>query len=96
MIYIYVLKLCERLYDDASWTDEDNIAVERHFHRIKEDYEKGKIIHVGRTTDPKNDGFGLVVFQADDLEEANQYMENDPAIIGGQMTGKVFEYKVVF
>ena len=96
MTYVYVLSLCKRLYDDSAWTDEDNLAVNRHFHRIKEDYENGKIIHVGRTTDPKNDGFGLVVFQAKNLEEAHLYMKNDPAILGGQMTGKVFEYKVVF
>lgn len=94
--YCYVLKLVERLFDENAWTDEDNAGVEKHFLRIKEDFESGKILHVGRTlTDIKN-GFGLVVFKSEDIHEATKYMNEDEAIKNGQMTGRVFEYKVIF
>jgi uncharacterized protein YciI len=94
--FVYKLKLNERLYDEKAWTDVDHSAVEAHFERLKEDFLKGFILHVGRTEDPRYDGFGLVIFHAKDEEEAHAYMMKDPAIIGGQMTGKVFEYKPIF
>ena len=94
--YIYVLKLSERLYEDSAWTKEDNEAVESHFLRLKEDFFKGFILHVGRTEDPKNDGFGIVIFHASSIEEAEDYMLKDPAVIGKQMTATLFEYKSVF
>ncbi len=94
--YIYILSLSERLYDDNAWTSEDEKAINDHFNRIKADYGAKKIIHVGRTVDPKNGGFGLVIFHADSLEEAIKYANLDPAVLGGQMTVKVFPYELIF
>lgn len=94
--YGYILKLNPRLYDDASWTEEDNISIHQHYLRFKNDFESGKLLHVGRTDDPTHEGFGLVIFEADNDDEANRYMREDPAIIGGQMTGTCFLYRVVF
>jgi uncharacterized protein YciI len=94
--FIYQLKLDPRLYEESAWTDVDNKAVELQFLRLKEDFEKGKIIHVGRTEDPTYDGFGIVIFYAENLEEAHHYMLEDPAVNGGQMTAKVFSYKQAF
>ena len=81
---------------DTVWTDFDKQSVEAHFDRLKEDFSKGFIHHVGRTEDPTGEGFGIVIFQANNLEEATDYMMKDPAIMHGQMTGKVFEYRLVF
>ncbi|HAX03826.1 MAG: hypothetical protein A2Y45_08095 [Tenericutes bacterium GWC2_34_14] len=94
--FIYQLKLDPRLYDNHAWTDEGKKAVECHYIRLKEDFEKGIIIHVGRTEDPTYDGFGIVVFNALSIEEAKAYMLDDPAVKGGQMTAKVFPYKQAF
>lgn len=91
--YIYVLKLSERLYDDQAWTTFDNEVVNDHFMRIKKDFESGKILHVGRTEDPTNGGFGLVVFKAKSLDEALLYMNTDPAVIHKQMTATLYPYK---
>jgi uncharacterized protein YciI len=93
--YIYVLKLSERLYDEQAWTKSDEQAVQAHFNRIKADFELGKIIHVGRTENPNQDGFGLVIFKANSLEEANAFMNADPAVIGKQMSATVFPYKQI-
>lgn len=94
--YCYVLKLDERLFDDDAWTKEDEDAVNEHFLRIKKDYEAGKIIHVGRTLSDIKRGFGLVVFNSEDIKSATDYMNEDPAIMKRQMTGMIFEYKIVF
>ena len=94
--YCYVLTLDPRLYEDNAWTEEDHQAVERHFLRLKKDFEAGKLMHVGRTDDPTHGGFGLVIFKAMDDEDANRYMEEDPAIIGKLMKGSCFLYRPVF
>lgn len=94
--YAYVLKLNQRLYDESAWTKEDNEAVSEHFIRLKTDYEKGLVLHVGRTEDPRWDGFGFVVYHAENDEEAKHYAERDPAVIHGQMSVTYFPYKVVF
>ena len=93
--YAYLLKLNPRLYDDHAWTKEDNAAVTAHFLRLKEDHEKGKVLHVGRTEDPRWDGFGFVVFLAENDEEAKRYANSDPAVTNGQMTVTYYPYKNV-
>ena len=92
-IYIYILKLTKRLYDDHAWTDNDNQIVEQHFYRLKHDFELGIVLSVGRTEDPKDDGFGLVIYQVKDDLDAKKYMENDPAVKEGLMTATYFPYK---
>ncbi len=94
--YMYKLTLVERLFEDDAWTEEDNKWVNDHFLRLKKDYELGKVIHVGRTEDPKGEGFGLVIFMAENNEDALRYMQEDPAVKHGQMTAMVMPYKVVF
>lgn len=96
MTYIYILKLNQDYYDEDAWTDEVNQIMEAHFIRLKDDYEKGKVIHVGRTEDHKDKGFGIVIYHADNDQDAKDYMENDPAILVGLMTGSYQSYKVVF
>lgn len=94
--YAYILKLHPRLYDDKSWTDEDNLAVNNHFLRLQNDFKEGKVLHVGRTEDPTFEGYGFVIYQAEDDVEAKTYMEDDPAVKGGQMTATFQAYKIVF
>ena len=94
--YAYILKLVPRLYDAKAWTKAENETIDAHFMRLKEDYGLGVVLHVGRTSDPAFDGFGFVVFQAGNEEEAHAYANKDPAVIAGIMTVSVKEYKLIF
>jgi uncharacterized protein YciI len=94
--YAYILKLESRLYEDGAWTEADHRIIDEHYQRIKRDFEVGKIIHVGRTADATGDGFGLVVFKAQDDEGAKGYAAGDPAVIAKMMSVSVKEYKVIF
>ena len=42
--FIYVLRLVPRLYSDAAWTQEDKMALSRHFARFKHAIETGELI----------------------------------------------------
>lgn len=94
--YIYQLKLVERLWDKSKWTKNDEKVIEKHFLRIKKDVEQGKIYHVGKTFIEDENGFGIVIFYANNDVEATKYMNEDPAINEGLMIGNCMPYKIVF
>ena len=90
--YLYVLRLAPRLYDQKAWSEADNAAVGRHFARLKQAMEAGQVILAGRTNEPLDKTFGLVIFEADDEAAARAFMEADPAVVSGQMTATLHPY----
>lgn len=94
--FIYKIQLIQRLWDEKNWTKEDELTIEKHFQRIKKDFEIGKIIHVGKTLIENQNGYGLGIFECENEEKAIRYMNEDPAIKEGIMTGSCLAYKVVF
>jgi uncharacterized protein len=92
--FIYVLRLVPRLHSDAAWTEEDKMALSRHFVRFKHAIETGELILAGRTTEPGDKTFGIAVFQATDEEAARKFMESDPAVVAGLMTAELHSFAV--
>ena len=92
--YLYVLRLVPRLHDEGAWTDADNAAVSRHFAHLKEATASGRVILAGRTLEPGDRTFGLVIFEAPDEAEARLFMESDPAVVAGVMTATLHPYAV--
>ncbi|WP_082341256.1 YciI family protein [Sporosarcina globispora] len=68
--------------------------ISRHFLRLKEYTEKGKVILAGRTLNDDDTGFGIVIFEAENETSAKQFMKDDPAISEGMMEGTLFPYRV--
>jgi uncharacterized protein YciI len=93
--FIYLLRLVERLHTDSGWTKSDEEAVGRHFRHLKAATEKGQVIVVGRTLEPGDKTFGLVIFEADDLAAARAFAENDPSVVAGVMTVEVRPFSLV-
>ncbi|KPL57793.1 YciI family protein [Rossellomorea vietnamensis] len=94
MEFIYVLKLIPRLYQEANWTAGDEEIVQRHFERLKELTDGGTVILAGRTLNEEENAFGIVVFEADDEEQARAMMEGDPVVKERIMTADLFPYRV--
>ena len=92
--FLIVLRLVPRLHDETAWTDADNAAVTAHFNRLKALAETGQVLLAGRTTEPLAQSFGLVVFQAADEADARGFMQADPCVIAGVMTGELHPYGV--
>ncbi|MCX7052675.1 MAG: YciI family protein [Proteobacteria bacterium] len=90
--YVYVLRVAPALHDQAKWTQADNDAVSRHFARLAAAVKAGQVIFAGRTTEPLDTTFGLVVFEAASAEAARQFMESDPAVVAGVMTATLHPY----
>ena len=92
--FLGILRLVERLQGDAPWTKEDEAAVSKHFQRLKEEAKNRKVILAGLTFEPGDKTMGLVIFEANSLEEARQFMTADPAVVAGVMTTEVRPYFV--
>lgn len=92
--WVYVLKLVPRLHDDKAWTKADESAVGDHFRRLKQLTAERTVILAGRTKEPGDQTFGLVVFEAADEQAARALMEADPAVQAGVMTATLHPYSV--
>jgi uncharacterized protein YciI len=92
--FIYVLRLVPRLYSDAAWTKEDNMALSRHFVRFQHAIETGELILAGRTREPGDKTFGIAIFEAKDEAAARKFMESDPAVVAGLMTAELHPFSV--
>ena len=90
--YLYVLRVAPALHDQARWTQADNDAVSRHFTRLADGVKAGKVIFAGKTTEPLDTTFGLVVFEAASEAAARQFMESDPAVVAGVMSATLHPY----
>ena len=90
--FVYVLKVTPAFHDQSKWTEKENEAVSRHFGRLAEATKAGRVIFAGRTTEALDRTFGLVVFEAEDVSLARQFMESDPAVVAGVMSATLHPY----
>lgn len=93
--FIYLLRLVERLHTEAGWTKDDEVIIGRHFQHLKAATEQGQAIVVGRTLEPGDRTFGLVIFEAENAAAAQAFAECDPAVISGIMTVEVRPFALV-
>jgi uncharacterized protein YciI len=56
--------------------------------------EEGVVILAGRTEQTDETGFGIVIFLAENEQEAEKFMNNDPAIANDLMTGELSRYRL--
>ena len=90
--FVYVLKVAPAFHEAGKWTQRENEAVGRHFARLAEATKVGKMIFAGKTSEPLDATFGLVVFEAVNEAEARQFMESDPAVVAGVMSATLHPY----
>ncbi|MFZ0368972.1 MAG: YciI family protein [Halobacillus sp.] len=91
--YIYVLKLIPRLYEGTNWTEHDEDLIRQHFVRLKDYCNDGKVITAGKTDRDDDKGFGIVIFEEENDEKAEMFMNEDPAVKHGIMSAEVFSYR---
>lgn len=75
-------------------TEEEERIVGDHFAYLKELTERGIVLLAGRTLNVDEDTFGIVIFQAESERDAQAIMGNDPAVVKGVMSAKLFPYRI--
>jgi uncharacterized protein len=69
-------------------------AIAAHFAHLQKLAAEGTVLMAGRTVDTGLATFGIVVFQAASLADAEGVMRSDPAIARGVMHCELFPYRV--
>lgn len=92
--YVYVLRVAPHLHDEAKWSAKDKAATAQHMERLKKAAASGQVILAGRSSEPLDKTFGLVVFEADSDSAAKAFMNADPAILAGVMSATLHPYSV--
>ncbi|KYK37339.1 MAG: hypothetical protein HXS48_24565 [Theionarchaea archaeon] len=88
--FIYVLKLLRPRSMDNMSPEEEEI-INEHFEHLKRKLNEGTLILAG----PCLDGaFGIVIFRSLSQEEAETFMNNDPAVIKGLMTAELHPFHI--
>lgn len=94
--WLGVLTLTDKFKTETNWTQQDQATVGEHFQRLVKMKEAGIVALAGRMelslSDPEMKG--LVIFYAKDEKEANQFMQDDPAVKGKMMQAKVYPYSI--
>ena len=92
--YIYVLRVAPPFHDAQRWSTDESAVTERHFARLARATQDGRVILAGRTGEPLNATFGVVIFEAENDVVARQFMEADPAVMAGLMSATLHPYTV--
>jgi uncharacterized protein len=71
-------------------TDEEERLVGEHFEYLCDLAEEGVVLLAGRTQNSDPSGFGIVIFQADSMDEARAVMQADPAVKYGVFRPELF------
>ena len=92
--FVYVLRVAPGFHDERQWTEKDSAVVGRHVDRLARAARSGQVILAGRTTEALAKTFGIVIFEAENVEAARQFMEADPAVVAGLMSASLHPYTV--
>lgn len=92
--FIGVLRVTPHYQDPAAWTEQHVAVIAKHFERLSQVAAQGRLLMAGRTTEPLPQTFGVVIFEADSLAAATQFMHDDPAVVAGLMSATVHPYAV--
>ena len=76
---------------ENGWQPEHEPIMRQHFQYLKDGVATGTVMLAGPCEDQE---FGICIFFADSLAEAQQFMENDPAITNGIMTAEVHPFRI--
>jgi uncharacterized protein YciI len=76
-------------------TPEERAAVAAHRAYLERLTSAGIVLLFGRTQTTDAATFGIVIFRAGSPDEAQQVMDDDPAVRARVMRGEVFPFRVV-
>jgi uncharacterized protein YciI len=92
--YMYTIKPTRLEMLTSGPTEVESQIVSQHFEYLKRLCEEGIVILAGRTLNTDPSTFGIVIFKAQDEQEAQKVVDADPAVENGVMDAKLYPYRV--
>jgi uncharacterized protein YciI len=78
----------------AAPTAEESARVSEHFAYLKDLARRGTVLLAGRTQNEDETTFGIVLFEADTMDQAEAIMHQDPAVRSGVFQAELFPYEI--
>ena len=75
-------------------TSDEKEIIAQHFTYVKTLEERGVVILAGRTLNTDSTSFGIVIFNSESTEAADQIVHEDPAVKNNVFRGEVFPYRI--
>jgi uncharacterized protein YciI len=88
--YLYIVKLVHPDLFEHMEPEQEKV-MEAHFIRLQEGVEQGQVVLAGPCTDG---AFGIVIFEAQSEQEAEDHMLVDPAVVAGIMTAELHPFRI--
>ena len=76
----------------ATMTEEEQRVWGEHFERLQRLHAEGSLILAGPTLGPINTG--ICVFEADDEEAAQRFVDEDPTVAGGYVRAELRPFRL--
>ncbi len=92
MRFLYVLRPTRLEMLTVGPSAEEQMIITRHAEHLHRLADEGAVHHFGRTMNNDEKTIGLVVFDAADLQAAEEVMHSDPAVEGKVMRAELFPY----
>lgn len=88
--YIYIIRPCRPGFID-NMSPEEEYIIDRHFEYLKSNMEQGRLTLAGPCTDGD---FGVVIFKAQSIDKAEDFMKHDPAVESNIMCAELHPFRV--
>jgi len=75
-------------------TEDEKKIIAQHFSYLKALMNKEIVIQAGRTLNTDASSFGIVIFNSESAEAADQILHEDPAVKNNIFTGEIFPYRI--
>ena len=92
--FLYLLKPVRLEMLTKGATTDEGLVLEQHFDYLSNLADEGSVILFGRTQNLDETTFGLVIFETESKELANQIMTSDPAVKQHLMQATLFPYQI--
>lgn len=96
MHFIYILKLTPTYQNKGNWDEETNKILGMHWNYMVDLHKQGIMQVVGRTDleVDNTENTGIAIFKAENQQEAEVIMQNDPCVKYGVMVAKVHPFNL--
>lgn len=92
--YLYRIQPARPEMLSAGPDDREVGIIGEHFAYLQGLVGDGVVILAGRTLTTDTKSFGIVIFQAGSMEEAESIMHGDPAVRHGVMLAELYPYRI--
>ena len=92
--FIYTIKPTRLAMLSEGATAEEETVLSQHFNYLQNLTTQGTVLMAARTLTTTPETFGIIIFYAQDEEEAQEIMDADPAVAQGIMQAALYPFRI--